>query len=241
MADVNVSMRRKLETGDWDQFRFRSSSEIVSRQSNPTHTVEQDLAALETLLSGTRFYHTLASISESLTMESAMTQICGAMADGSIAMYANTAGNTNVYPTASGTVLIYRVSGLYCLVMYSDSSVNSLYYGIYHNDGSSVSWSGWQTTGGGAAITVDQAIMQGSTNPVAGGAVFTRFAGVDSSIASVSSTVTQLSTTVTNHTGNTTVHCTSAEKAAWNSKPAVAVQSAQPTNQKVNDLWFQPL
>lgn len=242
MSDVKVNFRKKQDTGaNWDSLLFKSSSELVSRQSNPSSTVETDLSEVETLLSGTRFYHTLASISETLSMTSTMSQICALMADGSVAMYANTSGAAGVYPTAYGTVMIYKISSVYCIAIYNDITTNYLYSGTYTNDGSSVTWSGWAGGSGAPAIIVDTEITEGSANPVSGGAVYTRFASTDQTLSTLNTTVSRLNTTITNHAANTTMHCTSAEKTAWNSKPAVVVSSTQPTGQTTNDLWFQPL
>lgn len=150
--DKKVVLKELSSDGNWYKRLFESSSDIVQRDTKPGHTVEQDLTTIENTLlgkvSGTvRIYKSLDEISDALSISSTMVSICGAMAAGSIALYGNISGNSTVYPTINGTVLILKYSDEYCMCFYNDVETNSVFTGVYYNSASisTPKWSGWAT------------------------------------------------------------------------------------------------
>lgn len=150
--DKKVVLKELSSDGNWYKRLFESSSDIVQRDTKPGHTVEQDLTTIENTLlgkvSGTaRIYKSIGEISSSLSISSTMVSICGAMAAGSIALYGNTSGNTTIYPTDNGTILILKYSNEYCMCFYNDVESNKVYTGVYYNSASisTAKWSGWST------------------------------------------------------------------------------------------------
>ena len=176
MQNIKTTLRQLGSDGSWNYIFILGMTDTIVRSmgegQDPTQyqSLEDVLTEIETELAkrvnGTAtIYKSLAEINESLTTASAVSEVCEAMVDGSIAMYYVDLPSSGNYPgTGTGVSVIVKITNQYCICFYNDTT-NTLRTAIYSNNGVDPAiWSGWKENSGGGGGGNSTVIS--STEPV---------------------------------------------------------------------------